>query len=442
MKHFDFYNKIKSFTDFEKVSFHMPGHKGKIGDIPSHLDVTELKDTDNLYDPEDGGVIDTSLSELKRIYNTNATVVLTGGSTLALNAAIHAVMRKSGKKKMLSERKVHRSVVYSFARCGIEPVWIYQAIGNKDVTSEEIIGAIEDNSDCAAVIITSPDYYGYMHNIREIAVAAQKHGMCVIVDSAHGAHLDFWKNGDNSAVNIPNTLVAQSLHKTLPALTGAALVHSNTDITRDELLASARMFSTTSPSYLISESAFDAVFYMHECGEEALEHLLVLIDNAKKELSDIGFSFANFELTDPFRITLTSEFIGFTERLYEFLYNNGIVCEFYDSNSLVIIPSVMNTENDFSEFISVMSKFDSSINLAGKETNVCMPKPQITTSMTAAIDKNFVTVDVSDALNRIVAEPITLYPPGTAILVPGEVIDADMIKYLKTIGISKVKVTE
>lgn len=442
MKHFEFYNKIKSFTDFEKVSFHMPGHKGKIGDIPSRLDVTELKDTDNLYDPEDGGIIDTSLSELTRIYHTNATVVLTGGSTLALNAAIHAVMRKSGKKKMLSDRKVHRSVVYSFARCGIEPVWIYQATGKKDVTSEEIIGAIEGNSDCAAVVITSPDYYGYMHNIREIAAAAKKHGVYVIVDSAHGAHLDFWKNGELSSVNIPNTLVAQSLHKTLPALTGAALVHSNTDITRDELLASARMFSTTSPSYLISESAFDAVFYMHECGEEALKHLLELIDNTKKALSDMGFSFANFELTDPFRITLTSEFIGFTERLYEFLYNNGIVCEFYDSNSLVIIPSVMNTENDFSEFISVMSKFDSSINLAGKETNVCMPKPQITTSMTEAIDKNFITVDVSDALNRIVAEPITLYPPGTAILVPGEVVDADMVKYLKTIGISKVKVTE
>jgi len=441
MKHFDFYNKIKSFTDFEKVSFHMPGHKGKIGDIPSHLDVTELKDTDNLYDPENGGVIDTSLSKLKRIYRTNATVVLTGGSTLALNAAIHAVMRKSGKKKMLSDRKVHRSVVYSFARCGIEPVWIY-ATDNKNVTSEEIIDAIETNSDCAAVIITSPDYYGYMHNVKGIAAAAQKHGMYVIVDSAHGAHLDFWKNGEISAVNITNTLVAQSLHKTLPALTGAALVHSNTDITRDELLASARMFSTTSPSYLISESAFDAVFYMRDRGEKALEHLITLIDNAKKSLIGMGFNFANFESADPFRIILTSEFIGFTERLYEFLYNNGIVCEFYDSNSLVIIPSVMNTEDDFSELISVMSKFDSNINLAEKETNICTPRPEIIISMTEAIDKNFITVDVSNSLDRIAAEPITLYPPGTAILVPGEAIDADMIRYLKKIGISKVKVTE
>ncbi len=440
MKHFDFYNRIKSFADFEKVSFHMPGHKGRIGDIPSCLDVTELKDTDNLYDPEIGGTIDSSLTELKDIYRTNATVVLTGGSTLALNAAIHAVMRKNGKKKMLSDRKVHRSVVYSFARCGIEPIWIYPHSGKRDVTTDEIITAIGRHNDCAAVVLTSPDYYGFMHNVDKIAAAAQKYGMYVIVDAAHGAHFDFWREGEFSAACVPNTLVAESLHKTLPALTGAALIHSNTDITREELLASVRMFSTTSPSYLISESAFDAVFYMRESGEKELERLFGLINDAKKELSAMGFFFAEFEKADPFRITFTSEASGFTERLYDFMYENGVVCEFYDSDSLVLIPSVMNTEKDFSELLEVARRFDNSIKSSEKAPSLAMPESVSLMSMTEALDKNFDTVDVSDSIGRVAAEPITLYPPGTAILVPGEMIGADMTEYLKNVGVSKVKV--
>ena len=200
------------------------------------------------------------------------------------------------------------------------------------------------------------------------------------------------------------------------------------------------MCSTTSPSYLISESAFDAVLYMHESGEEKLEKLLKTINETKKKLSAMGFSFAEFENFDPFRMAIVSDIYGFTEQLYDFMYDRGVVCEFCDSNSLVLIPSVMNTEEDFLELISVARKFEISDKDSCGFPSRTLPKPITIMSMTEAVDKSFDTIEVSDALNKVASEPITLYPPGTAILAPGELIGADMIEYLKNIGISKVKV--
>jgi len=447
MKKCDFTTSIDRFVKTERVSFHMPGHKGRINLLGSEHDLTELDGTDNLYSPVSDGALEVSLKKLRKIYGTKATVVTSGGATLAINAAIHSVLRKRCCRKVLSERNIHRSVVYSFSHCDADPVWIPLSDGIRPTTND-IISAIRSNPDCVAVVLTSPDYYGRMHDINAIAAEAQKYGMTIIVDGAHGAHLDFWQDGAMSSVGTPGVVTAQSLHKTLPALTGSAVLHSSADITEEELLFSVQAFGSTSPSYLISLSAFSAVDYMLGEGAEKLSLLFSLIQKTKEKLSLYGVGFYD-GLSDPFRLVFTFSDGVTAGLLSEHLISDGIYPEFYDRDNLVLIPSVMNNEDDFSLLWKSAGSFFSchSAITPDRETgpNIDLPEgiglsPAL--SVHSAMMSPWEWVDTASCAGRISAEPVSLYPPGTAILMPGELIRAEFLPYLTSIGISHIKVVK
>lgn len=79
-------------------------------------------------------------------------------------------------------------------------------------------------------MITSPTYEGVISDIEGIAKVAHVHGIPLIVDSAHGAHLGFGGEFPQNAVRLGADAVIESLHKTLPSFTQTALLHLNSDL--------------------------------------------------------------------------------------------------------------------------------------------------------------------------------------------------------------------
>src|SRR5699024_11500489 len=51
------------------------------------------------------------------------------------------------------------------------------------------------------VYITSPDYFGVMSDIEGIAEVAHAHGVPLLVDNAHGAHLRFLQGEDGCSLH-------------------------------------------------------------------------------------------------------------------------------------------------------------------------------------------------------------------------------------------------
>ena len=49
-----------------RTRFHMPGHKGRLADVPAALDMTELPSTDDLYAPQAG------IAEAERLLSKSA----------------------------------------------------------------------------------------------------------------------------------------------------------------------------------------------------------------------------------------------------------------------------------------------------------------------------------------------------------------------------------
>ena len=277
MKCNDFSKLLNDHAKKNAVSFHMPGHKGRIECPDILFDVTETDFTDNVYDPQPGGAVSASLDGITSIYGSRASVITPEGSTMGIKAALRAAILNKGSDRILSVRNIHRSAVYAISHTGAQPEWVSNDNEYGIATENEIIDALSKGKDYAAVLITSPDYYGRMLDTRRIAAAAAESGAILIVDCAHGAHLDFWKDGSMSPVKVSNTLTVQSLHKTLPALTGASVLHSSAQLSRDDLLDSLRVYCSTSPSFLISASAFDSVYYMASEGRERLDLLYSLI---------------------------------------------------------------------------------------------------------------------------------------------------------------------
>ena len=419
-----FLNNVKNYNKRNPIRFHMPGHKGKpIADYQNNLlpyDLTELDETDNLYDPLPDGGIRQMINFMKSYYGTANTILSAGGATLCIQTAVMSAIRVSGCNLVICDRRCHKSVINALILCNAEPIWV-------DVNN------ITDLPTAGAMIITSPDYYGVMRDVRRIADICHKSGTILICDNAHGSHLAYYNGGDSHAYRNGADMVIDSLHKTLPVLTGAALLHTNERFTEEILLSSLRLFASTSPSYLISLSICSCINYM--CSEST-DKLYREITDCKLKLRDFGYNIADSEFYDPFRLCINLEN---AEELYNYLYDNNVVCEFYDENNVIIIPSVMNTQRDFEILTELCRKF---VPIESRQSEYKIYIPESGLSAREAVMLPSHTVDIDESLGKICAEIIAPYPPGIPLMIPGELFDSYIIKQLKSYGYNQVKVTK
>ncbi len=110
---------------------------------------------------------------------------------------------------------------------------------------------LEQNPDAKLVVISSPTYEGVISNIKDIAEAAHKRNIPLLVDAAHGAHLGFSTHVRCKSVSEGADLVVMSLHKTMPALTGCALLHIRASLLRGFGVTCHEYLSDKQPSYIL-----------------------------------------------------------------------------------------------------------------------------------------------------------------------------------------------
>ena len=222
------YNKLLELNSSGIYPMHMPGHKrGREflpAELPYKLDITEIHGFDDLHNPK--GLLRDTAELAASLYGSSKAFLLINGSTAGILAAVGAFTERGDK--ILVTRNNHWSVDNAAEIFGLEVLYI-EAQKDKETKLPlsadpfAVENALKNTPKIRLVVVTSPSYEGVISDIGAISKIAHKHGIPLLVDGAHGAHLSFSEGFAGCAVKAGADAVVMSLHKTLPAMTQCSL---------------------------------------------------------------------------------------------------------------------------------------------------------------------------------------------------------------------------
>lgn len=438
---------LDEYVRQDYARLHMPGHKGAsispFGELMAY-DVTEVEGTDSLF--EDDGPLKELEEIFTRLYDTKGTVMSAGGSTLCIQAMLRMVAKKEGR--ILAGRNIHAAAVNAMALLGLEPVWFYpnrkqeeRLIG--EISPDEIRSVLEKEKQegtldsLCAVYVTSPDYFGVMSDIRSIAQIAHEYGLPLLVDNAHGAHLHFLKE-EYHPMQLGADLCCDSLHKTMPALTGAALLHTSDAKYCPQMKGAMTVFGSTSPNYLIMLSMDSTAAFLMQDGAERIQQTVTRCEELRQKAREKGFVLPQH--CDPMRLTLPLAGTGWDAQSFcKLLRKHKIMEEYLSDSGCVLLFSPFNREEDFKRTEALLDEV-----LIQNQPFTAFPivPSEKVMSLREAFLSPKESVPVEKAEGRIAAQVKITCPPGIPLVMPGERLHKEIIKILKNSGIFVIDVVK
>jgi len=397
----------------EAFSLHMPGHKG----LRLKTDTTELSITDNILNPK-GGILELE-SAIAHIYDVKKAYLGTNGSTgLLMSSLLYA-----GKgEKILLPRGSHQSIYKGIIANGQEPIYLKNEIDILGIARPiKAADYLPHMGLVDVAIFTNPTYEGYIEDY-EILKPFLKDKLSIL-DGAHGSHLYYLCNQINNWMS----LQVHSFHKTLGAMNQGAVILSNLET---EFREYANFYQTSSPSFPILLSIEDSV---REMMSMKINNKLKNIEWLKKEINEIkGFKVINND--DPLKLIITidknikvkdivcwlEERKGIFFELATDKYVLGIL-SFYDSmgNYEWLVKSLKSASKHF--------KFGSECVVDYlKETLSYIPQMKMLPGEAFFSEKK--EVDLRESKGQVSGILYSPYPPGSPILVPGEIIDDNVLE--------------
>ena len=437
---------VEEYREKKNLRLHMPGHKGKSLLGFEALDITEIDGADVLYSPK--GIIRESEENAGLIFGSERTLYSVEGSSLSIRAMLYlaSLWGKSEGKNMtlLATRNAHRVFMSGCALLDLDVRWMWgdgASVCSCNITSEELDSELSsaeaEGVKPFAVYLTSPDYLGNTLDIKALSAVCHKHGLLCLVDNAHGAYLNFL-SPSRHPMALGADMCADSAHKTLPALTGAAYLHVSKIAPRllsDEADRAMSLLASTSPSYLILQSLDAVNKYLSEGYSEKLEIFSEKATALKKQLSEKGFTLVGDE---PLKLTISTKPYGYKGfELCEILASKGVVCEFCDKDFTVMMltPEISDSE------LSLLSEALLSVPRRAPVTEYApvLKKATRIMSVRESLMAQSERLPIEECEGRILSDASFSCPPAIPILVCGELIDKDAIKALKYYGISECK---
>lgn len=415
-----------------RVRLHMPGHKGKLPAewMDSNLDQTETAVTDDLFAPS-GAIVQAQACYAKSA-DAAYSILLSSGATSGMLAMILSSVPEGSK--VILARNAHHSAMSACIWGDLSPVFVWPSGYEKGIpllTANDFVEAINQNTDAKAVVITRPDYYGICVPLEPIVQAAKAHGMVVLVDEAHGAHFN-WCASPQSAMRLGADACVQSAHKTLMALTGGAVLHLRAGMDEKRALRTLRMVHTSSPSFLILSTVDNARAWMDEYGEEALAKLQLDIDVFWSQLdADYKNAQQRFSMPcDTLRIVIDVTGRGVSGwDAQSWLTSQGIDPEMADDCHVVFIPCVSDEKNWLLLAANALNDMPRG-EYAVKDNEYANLRPCTALRVRRAALAGGMDVSVADAVGKVMANGIGVYPPGIPLCVPGEVLTQEILSII------------
>ncbi len=436
------YDFLRSYADSGTLRAHMPGHKGnaaaELGEL-FKLDITEIKGADSLFEAE--GIIAQSEDNTAKLYGSKASVFSAGGSTLCIQAML--ALMKQERRRVIAVRNVHRAFLNAAALLRLEVQWIMPRYSGGILSGElqlaDVAAALAADHTPACVYVTSPDYTGRLADTAALARLCHSYGAKLLVDNAHGAHLAFFEESLHP-IALGADLCCDSAHKMLPALTGAAVLHTSCEEYVPKLKQAMSLFGSTSPSYLIMAS-------LDLCNRYIAEHIRDDIAAALPRLAELRSALSDrlvFSESEPFHITVKAAESGFCgTELAELLREREVECEYADDELVILLMSPFSAAEDYRRLQAALESAASGASPRNRKSFSFQPKlPQMALAICEAAFAETEEISVEDAEGRICASVKVPCPPAIPIAVSGEVIDRQCVEFFRAYGIKTVLVVK
>jgi lysine decarboxylase len=438
-----------SYFESQRTPFTIPGHKQKAARLDSGLGALVDGDT-----PLYGGLDEIKLTNqtLKKaehlaadFWGADYARFSTGGSTHA-NQAIVLALGSPGDKVAVA-RTAHRSILSALVLAGLEPVWMSPEIDDATgvptgIAISEITRALKENP--IAVLLTEPGYLGTISDLPALIAASHSQSVPVIIDAAWGGHFGFHPDLPHHVLQLGADVLITSVHKALPGYSASALLLAQGKyLDLDRIEQSFETTHTTSPAGapLASIDAVRALLQSrgHQLSADLLANVAQFKATVQSEfevpvfLNATDFPEGRF---DPTKIVLRVQQLGASGvEIERDLQSAGIRVEMADRDTIVFLATLVDTPDDFTALSDALIPILKERQGPRRESATALSWsviPERGISMRDAYFAKTEMVAADTAAGRISADLIAPYPPGVAVVAPGEILTPQILKGLKS----------
>ena len=446
-----------SYFETKRTPFTIPGHKQRASRLDAGLGIVVDGDT-----PLYGGLDEIKLTNqtLKKSEALAATLwgadfarFSTGGSTHA-NQAIVLALGKPGDKVALS-RTAHRSILSALVLAGLEPIWLSPEIDlatgvPTGISVEEFEKII--NQKPIALLLTEPGYLGTLSDLPALIKSAHAYSIPVIVDAAWGGHFGFSSLTPQHCLQMGADALITSVHKALPGYSASALLLAQGKLLNLERIEqSFETTHTTSPAGAPLASIDGCRALLQTRGDELISQLITNVEKFKAKvqthfalpvfLNPGDFAPGRF---DSAKIVLRANQLGSSGvEIEKKLQAQGIRVEMADNDTVVFLATLADSPEEFDQLAQVLIPILTSLKTSPRPTATSLSwsvVPSVAISMRDAYFADTEMVAAKDCVGRISADLIAPYPPGVAVVAPGEVLTAQILEGLAATKAAGVRI--
>ena len=446
-----------SYFESQHTPFTIPGHKQKAARLDSGLGALVDSDTPLYGGLDEIKLTNQTLKKAERLaaefWGADYARFSTGGSTHA-NQAIVLALGSPGDKVAVA-RTAHRSVLSALVLAGLEPIWMSPEIDQvtgvpTGIGISELNRALKENP--IAVLLTEPGYLGTISDLPALIAASHAQSVPVIIDAAWGGHFGFHSELPSHVLQLGADALITSVHKALPGYSASALLLAQGEfLDLDRIEQSFETTHTTSPAGAPLASIDAVRALLQERGQELSAELLENVAQFKATVQ------SEFELPiflnasdflagrfDPTKIVLRVQQLGTSGvEIEKELQAVGIRVEMADRDTIVFLATLADEPADFTALSNALIAILKRLQSPRRESATALSwsvVPQRGISMRDAYFAKTEMVTADKAEGRIAADLIAPYPPGVAVVAPGEILTAQILQGLKASKVAGVRI--
>jgi len=439
------------------VQFHIPGHKKGAGMAPEFrkfvgenalsIDLINIAPLDDLHNPH--GMIKEAQEIAAEAFGADHTYFSVQGTSGAIIAMIMAVCTPGDK--IIVPRNVHKSILTGVILSGALPVFMTPELDYRlgiahGVSLDTVRNALDQHPDAKGLLVINPTYYGVSADLKAIVELSHSRGIPVMVDEAHGVHINFHEDLPLSAMQAGADLAATSVHKLGGSMTQTSVLNMRQGfILPGRVQAIMSMLQTTSTSYLLLASLDVARKQLATRGRSLVDRAIVMSNRARIQINEIpglycfgaeiiGQNSSRFDF-DPTKLCIHVAELGVSGIEMENLLRDefNIEVELSDLYNVLCIISLGDVEEEITLLLDALRSLASRFyrSRPAKQLKITIPStPILAMSPREAFYASTEEVYLQESEGRVIAESIMVYPPGIPVLLPGEIVSLENLEYI------------